>query len=101
VQVELLWFSGCPNWQQTYGRLWHALSLAEINAEVVPVEVTTPEHAERLRFRGSPTILVDGRDPFAYESAPGGLARRVFPTPDGLRGAPTVVQLMEVLGGAA
>jgi len=101
MEVELLWSAGCPNWRQTHGRLREALALTETSAEVVLVEVTTPEDAERLRFHGSPTVRVDGWDPFADESAPLGLACRVFRTPDGLRGAPTVEQLVEVLRGAA
>jgi len=101
VQVELLWFAGCPNWRETEGRLRQAVARAGADAEVTLVEVTTPEDAERLRFRGSPTVLVDGRDPFAQESGPVGLSCRVFRTPDGLRGAPTVDELVRVLRGAA
>ena len=97
--VELLWFAGCPSWQLAEGRLREALSLAQLDAELVLVEVRTPEEAERLGFPGSPTVLVDGRDPFADEVAPAGLACRLFRTPDGLRGAPTVEQLVEVLRG--
>lgn len=100
MKVELLWFSGCPNWQETEGRLRQALVLAQVKEQVALVEVTTPEDAERLQFRGSPTVLVDGRDPFAEESDPVGLSCRVFRTPDGLRGAPTVDQLVRVLRGA-
>jgi hypothetical protein len=48
-------------------------------------------------FRGSPTVLVDGRDPFADRQAPVGLSCRVYSTPEGLAGAPTVAQLIEVL----
>lgn len=101
MKVELLWFAGCPNWRETGGRLREALALAGIRAQVLLVEVTTPEDAERLRFRGSPTVLVDGRDPFADESDPVGLSCRVFRTPVGLRGAPTVEQLVDVLRGPA
>lgn len=101
MKVELLWFSGCPNWQDTEGRLRQALALAKVGAQVVLVEVTSPEDAERLRFRGSPTIVVDGRDPFADDSDPVGLSCRVFRTPAGLRGAPTVDQLVRVLRGAS
>ena len=57
----------------------------------------TPEEAERLAFIGSPTILVDGRDPFASGNEPSALACRVFTTPDGRAGCPTVEQLVEVL----
>ncbi|MDP3713752.1 MAG: thioredoxin family protein [Mycobacteriales bacterium] len=100
MKVELLWFSGCPNWQETDARLRQALPLAGVDADVALVEVTTPEDAERLRFRGLPTVLLDGTDPFAEEDDPVGLSCRVFRTPDGLRGAPTVQQLVEALDGA-
>ncbi len=100
VQVELLWFAGCPNWQETEARLRQALPLAGVDADIALVEVATGEDAERLRFRGSPTVLLDGLDPFAQESDPVGLSCRVFRTPDGLRGAPTVEQLVAALRGS-
>lgn len=101
MKVELLWSPGCPNWQEAHRRLQQALPSAGVEAQVVLVEVALPEDAERLRFRGSPTILVDGGDPFAEESDPVGLSCRVFRTPDGLRGAPTVEQLVAVLRAQA
>ena len=61
----------------------------------------SPQDAERLRFRGSPTVLINGSDPFARESDPVGLSCRVFRTPGGLKGAPTVEMLVDVLKGAA
>lgn len=48
-------------------------------------------------FIGSPTILIDGRDPFATSDERPELARRVFSTPDGRSGSPTLGQLLEVL----
>lgn len=101
MDVELLWFAGCPNWRETDARLRRTLTLAGVDATVRLVEVATPEDAERLRFRGSPTVLVDRRDPFADETDPVGLSCGVFRTPQGLRGAPTVEQLVAVLRGAA
>lgn len=97
MEVSLLYFDGCPNWQQTDARLREALALAGVAATVTHVEVSTPLDAERLSFRGSPTVLVDGVDPFAEPGDPVGLSCRVFRTPDGLRGAPTVEQLVAVL----
>jgi hypothetical protein len=100
VKIELLWFSDCPNWQEVDARLREALPLAGVGADVALVEVTTAEDAERLRFHGSPTVLIDGRDPFAAEDDPVGLSCRVFRTPEGLRGAPTVGMLVEALRDA-
>lgn len=98
MTVTLLYFDGCPNWREAETRLGEALRVVGRPAEVVTLTaVPTPEDAERLRFRGSPTILVDGIDPFADETAPVGLACRVFETPDGLRGAPTLEQLVGAL----
>lgn len=97
MEVQLLYFDGCPNWLETDQRLREAIAALGLGVCPVHINVTTPEEADRLRFRGSPTVLVNDVDPFADESAPVGLSCRVFQTPDGLRGAPTVAQLVEVL----
>jgi hypothetical protein len=59
--------------------------------------VGTPEEAEAGPFRGSPTVLVNGRDPFADTDSPVGFSCRVYRTEGGLAGAPTVEQLVAVL----
>ena len=59
--------------------------------------VQTPADAEDVGFTGSPTIRIDGTDPFATTTQQVGLACRVYPTPDGLAGSPTTAQLLEVL----
>ena len=97
MDLRLLYFDGCPNWRETDQRLRAAAALAGLSVVPELVQVETPEDAERLSFRGSPTVLVDGADPFADPSAPVGLSCRVFRTPEGLRGAPTVEQLLAVL----
>jgi len=50
-----------------------------------------------VRFTGSPTILVDGRDPFARAETTFGLTCRVYETPDGLAGSPTPDQVRAAL----
>lgn len=97
MDVQLLYFDSCPNWRLAQDRLRAALHVVGRDVDVSLVEVATPEDAERLSFRGSPTVLVDGEDPFADSAAPVGLSCRVFSTPDGRRGAPTVDQLVAVL----
>jgi hypothetical protein len=59
--------------------------------------IDSPEAAERARFHGSPTILIDGRDPFGNENGPFGLSCRVYETEDGPQGAPTEAQLRKLL----
>jgi len=68
-------------------------------AGVEPIleRVETAEDAERLRFIGSPTILLDGRDPFARAEATFGLTCRVYETPYGLAGSPTPEQVRAAL----
>ena len=97
MDVRLLYFEGCPNWRQTDERLREAIARSGLPVTPMYVKVETPEDAERLAFRGSPTVLVNGADPFADASAPVGLSCRVFQTPEGLRGAPTLEQLLAVL----
>lgn len=95
MQVTLQYFEGCPNWETTDRQL--RLLASELGFELHRRKVDSPELAERLGFRGSPTVLVDGRDPFATGDEPVGLACRVYLTDDGLVGAPTEPQLRDVL----
>jgi signal transduction histidine kinase len=92
--VTLQYFEGCPNWHTALDRLRQALR-DEGLADVEPVleRVETPEEAERLHFIGSPTVLVDGRDSFAGPASAYGLTCRVYSTPEGLAGSPTLDQL--------
>lgn len=98
MTLELLYFDDCPNWKIAAERV--AAIAGSRGLRVKHRLVTTPAEAEAARFRGSPTILVDGEDPFASGDEPFGLACRVYQTPDGLAGSPTTDQLEEILGGA-
>src|SRR5205807_9446173 len=73
TDVRLLYFDDCPNWRVADARLKAALVGMGADPDTVIYEqVTTIEQAEALGFRGSPTILVDGTDPFADPEAPAG-----------------------------
>jgi hypothetical protein len=95
AEVTLLYFAGCPNWQQTDGHLQRLQG--ERPFELRYRRVETPEEAARLGFAGSPTVLLDGVDPFTTGDEPTGLACRVYATPHGPQGSPTLEQLREVL----
>ncbi len=96
--VRLLYFDGCPNWRVADARLKEALASIGADPGVVTYEqVTSVEQAQAVGFRGSPTILVAGADPFVDLDAPTGLACRIYRTATGVQPAPTVDQLRAVL----
>lgn len=96
MDVTVLYFVGCPHWEVVDERL--AALADELGLAVSHREVTSPEEAERLGFRGSPSIVVDGRDVFAEGDEPVGLSCRIYQTPQGQAGAPTMEQLRAALG---
>ncbi len=101
MEITLQHFEECPNWRVAEERLRGVL--AETRRADVDVRlhaVATPNEAEAAGFRGSPTILIDGRDPFADPDAPVGLACRVYRTDRGAEGAPSVEQLRTALRDA-
>ena len=98
MKVQLLYFDGCPNWHETDDRLREALqAVGSGGVAVEHILVSTQEQAVELSFHGSPSVLVDGVDPFAAPGAPVGLACRLYRTASGSSGAPTVEQLVAVL----
>jgi hypothetical protein len=101
MEVRLRYFEGCPHWRIMHERLREALRQDGL-ADVEPIleRVETDDDAQRLRFIGSPTILINGHDPFAGDEAPFGLTCRVYQTPVGLAGSPTPEQLREALRAA-
>lgn len=96
--ITLQYFDGCPSWQTAGQRVRQLADECDLDVEYQLVE--TADDAEKLSFRGSPTILVDGRDPFAAGDEPVGLSCRIYRTPTGPAGSPTVEQLREALDDA-
>jgi len=99
MDITLLYFEDCPNWKAVDERL--TLLATERPAITVAHQlVETPVQADRVGFLGSPSIQVEGVDVFAEPGARVGLTCRLYPTPDGCAGAPTLEQLRAVLSDA-
>ena len=97
MKLELLYFDGCPHWEVAAERLE---SVAARRGLVVERRIVADaEEAQAARFRGSPTILIDGRDPFASGNETFALTCRLYATPDGPAGSPTIEQLEAALDG--
>lgn len=88
--VEILYFDDCPNWPPVATAVDRLARELGAEADVRLVRVASEEEAARLRFLGSPTVRVDGRDvePGAEERRDFALACRVYRTDDGFAGLP-------------
>lgn len=83
-RIELLFWAGCPSYPEALELLRSVLDERGLDVEIDLREVHTDEEAEALRFPGSPTIRVGGRDvdPAGAEARPS-LGCRVYWLPDG------------------
>jgi hypothetical protein len=62
MNVEILYFEGCPNHAIALEMVRCVLDREKIGAEVRLIEVTDEKAAETVRFLGSPSVRVDGAD---------------------------------------
>ncbi len=96
MEILLLYFDGCPNVEEAERRVREALG-GRSDVSLVRHEVADIEEAERVGMRGSPTILVNGTDPFADSDTPVSWSCRMYGRGDGSHGVPSVERLVEVL----
>ena len=102
VEIEVLVVPNCPNEEAALSLIRRAIS--GTNVQDAPVHTTvirTEQEAVRRSFTGSPTILINGEDPFDEPDTAFGLACRLYPTPDGPRGVPALADLRQAFQVAA
>ncbi len=88
--VEIFSFDGCPNHDSAVALVERVSDELGLEPEIRLVNVTDGEAAKRLRFLGSPTIRVGGRDvdPHTQDRDDYALSCRVFRTDAGIVGQP-------------
>jgi len=88
--VEILYFDDCPNWSTAASAVDQAARELGVAVDIRLERVGSEDEAERLRFLGSPTVRVDGRDvePGAEERRAFALACRIYRTEEGFAGVP-------------
>lgn len=98
MRVEMLTVPDCPNGPVLRERLTLVFA-GRADVEVTEYVVDDPAEAERRGMHGSPTLLVDGSDPFAAPGAAASVSCRLYRGMDGrIGGAPSVEELRRVLG---
>ncbi len=95
VKIEVIHVADCPHVPEALNRL--RIASKDLAVQVETIEVCTDSEAAALGMRGSPTILIDGRDLFTPRDVPVGMACRVAPGSDPL---PTTAQLRAAIASS-
>jgi hypothetical protein len=99
VRVEFLFWEGCPSHPEALALLEAVLDEHGLDVPIERREVRSDDEAVAMRFPGSPTIRVNGRDidPEGAEGRPA-LTCRIYRLPDGrVSPVPSRHQLEEAL----
>ena len=98
VDVELLVVPECPNESVALSVLRLAFDRVGLVAQSVRTTViASQEQAQERGFVGSPTILINGVDPFGAPGQSPAFACRVYATPAGLSGMPPLDDVISAL----
>ncbi|MCX6471900.1 MAG: hypothetical protein NTW76_21665 [Corynebacteriales bacterium] len=97
VNIEVLVVPDCPNDAKAITSARTALAHEHLAAHITRTVITTDQQARERNFTGSPTILINGTDPFARPGQPIGLTCRLYPTADGPQGVPPLPDLRHAL----
>ncbi|MFI0004746.1 MULTISPECIES: hypothetical protein [Streptomyces albovinaceus subgroup] len=98
MRITVLTVPGCPNAAPAMERVTAAL--AGRTAEVELIEVHDQDRAAALGMTGSPTILLDGIDPFAPAGAEPSVSCRLYRDTDGTAtGVPGEAALRAAIDG--
>jgi hypothetical protein len=89
-RVEILYVEGCPNHDPTYALVQRVAAELCVEPEVKLIEIRDDDAANQLRFPGSPTVRVNGRDvePGGSRRRDFALSCRVYPRDGGFAGQP-------------
>jgi len=100
MKIELLYFDGCPSWQTGLENLKTALQMEQLEDSVELVKVSSDTEATRQKFLGSPSFHINGQDLWPEERDIFALSCRIYISPEGVRGWPSVEMLREKLKAA-
>ncbi len=101
MEIEVLYFDGCPTLQAAVSDVQEVLSELGLKEEVRLVRVESREEAELLRFLGSPTVRVNGQDVESSIPTEGyGMECRLYWVDGKPTGSPPKPWIKEAIGAA-
>jgi hypothetical protein len=89
MEITVLYFEGCPNAERALARVRSVVEGRD-DITVTTRAVEDEDDAVAVGMHGSPTVLIDGADPFASPGTAASYSCRVD-------GGPTVEQLRRVV----
>jgi len=103
MRVQLLYFDGCPNAVKALEDLNAVLAGEGMQVDVERIRVRNPSHARKLRFLGSPSIRINGRDvePAARSRTDYGFMCRTYHSIEGVSSTPSREQIVRAIGESA
>lgn len=97
MEVEIVYFAGCPNVGMARQRVLEAARGVGIAVDVRERLVADESQATAAGMRGSPTVLVAGTDVEGVAGGSASLSCRLYPSGDGYAGAPDVATITDAL----
>jgi hypothetical protein len=93
MNIDILYTDDCPSWESGLKNLKAALKAEGLKAGIHLVRVKNEADAAHRKFLGSPSFCVDGVDLWPEKRNRYDLSCRVYATPQGMKGTPTVEML--------
>jgi hypothetical protein len=90
MTINLLYFDGCPSWKTALTNLQSAVKEEQLDYSINPIRILTDQEAATAKFLGSPSFQIDGNDFWPENRSTFSMNYRVYKTPGGLKGWPTV-----------
>ncbi len=97
MKIQFLYFEDCPNSKPAFQNLSMALQKLDLKLEIERVVIEDDLQAEQYSFQGSPSIKLNGVDLWEDIRPDYHMGCRVYQTPTGLAGSPTVEMLVKRL----
>jgi hypothetical protein len=99
-RIDILTIEGCPNTPGARELVERIAAELTVRPEIAVITVLDDDAARRLRFPGSPTVRVDGRDvePGVAAQTEFGVMCRLYRTRDGTTGCPDPDWIRGALG---